>query len=121
MLNGACEAGQPESDLRIIYGGGGFSVYDSFSFASTVGKSIADQPDKAYGRWVKQSYAWCNGSGDPQIDDIDAIVEEPGHDPRRRRYQRLILRWKLPAGNVVLTGSSILSPTLSIPLDVGAD
>lgn len=120
MLSGERHANEHDDSLRIIYGGGGFAVYDSFSFASTVGKSIADQPDQAYGRWVKQSYAACNGNGDPQIDDIDAIVEEPGHDPRRRRYQRLILRWKLPTGEKVLTGSSILSSKLSIPLDVGA-
>ncbi|WP_341705109.1 hypothetical protein [Ferrovibrio sp.] len=116
MLNG-----ENDGNLSIMYGGGGFSVYDSFSFASTVGRSIADQPDRAYGAWVTQSYAACRGNGDPQIDDIDAIVEEPGHDPRRRRYQRLILRWKLPTGETVLTGSSILNPKLSIPLDIGAD
>lgn len=108
--------GDDGGDLRVVYGGGGFSVYDSFSFASTVGRSIADQPDKAYGQWVSQSYLNCFRTGAPQLDDVDAIVEQPGHDPRRRRYQRLILRWQRPDGNVILTGSSILNQNIAIPL-----
>lgn len=110
-----------ESDIRVIYGGAGFAVYDSFSFEQTVGRSIADQPDKAYGRWVAEAYLACRQTGEPQIDDIDAIVEQPGHDPRRRRYQRLILRWQRPNGQTILTGSSVLRPNISIPLDVGSD
>lgn len=110
-----------ENDMRVVYGGGGFSVYDTFSFEQTVGRSIADQPDKAYGRWVAQSYLACRQSDEPQIDDIDAIVEQPGHDPRRRRYQRLILRWQRPNGQTILTGSSVLKPNISIPLDFGSN
>lgn len=105
-------------DMHVLYGGPGFAVYDSFSFEQTVGRSIADQPDKAYGRWVADSYRACCTTGDPQIDDIDAIVEQPGHDPRRRRYQRLILRWQRPNGQMILTGSSILQPNICIPLDL---
>lgn len=103
--------------LRIAQCGEGFSVYDSFTFHGNLGKSIADQPDAAYGNWVAQAYRRCRDSGEPQIDDIDAIIEEPGHDPRRRRYQRLILRWRRPGGDLVLTGSSMLNQNISIPLD----
>jgi hypothetical protein len=109
--------GNDETDLRVIYGGAGFSVYDSFSFEKTVGRSIADQPDKAYGKWVAQSYILCRRSGIPQIEDIDAIIQQPGHDSRRRRYQRLILRWQQLDGNVLLTGSSMLNQNISIPLE----
>lgn len=104
-------------DLTVTHGGAGISVYDSFSFRDTVGHSIADQPDKAYGKWVAQAYLACRHSGEPQIDDIDAIIEEPGHDPRRRRYQRLILRWKRPDGEIILTGTSMINQNISIPLD----
>lgn len=109
--------GRDENDLRVAYGGGGFAVYDSFSFDKTVGRSIADQPDRAYGQWVAKSYTDCRKTGEPQIDDIDAIIEQPGHDVRRRRYQRLILRWQQPGGDIVLTGSSMLNQNIAIPFD----
>jgi hypothetical protein len=104
-------------DMPVAHGGSGISVYDSFSFTRTVGRSIADQPDQAYGQWVAQAYRECRLSGMPQIDDIDAIIDEPGHDTRRRRYQRLILRWQRPNGDVILTGSSMINQNIAIPFD----
>lgn len=114
---------EPNSDhgLKVIYSGAGFTAYDSFSLSNTVGRGIEEQLDKTYGTWARQFYDRCLQQGDPIVDDIDAIVEQPNHDPRRRRYQRLILRWQRPDGSTLLSGSSLLNPPfLSIPLDVNA-
>lgn len=114
---------EPHRDrgLQVVYSGAGFTAYDSYSLSNTVGHGIEDQPDKAYGNWARQFYDSCLQSGGPIIDDVDAIIEQPDHDPRRRRYQRLILRWQRPDGAIVLSGSSILNPPyLSIPLDCSA-
>lgn len=110
---------QPGSDnrLRIINSGAGFTVYDTFSFDSCVGSLMTEQPDKAYGKWVESAYLACLQTGEPVIDDVDAIIEEPDHDPRRRRYQRVILRWKRPDGQVLVTGSSLVNASIAIPLD----
>lgn len=107
-----------DRQLRIIDSGAGFTVYDNFSFKSCVGRLLTDQPDKAYGRWIDGIYANCLSSGDPLVDEVDAIVEQPGHDPRRRRYQRVILRWNTPEGRTMLTGSSLVDAGISIPIDV---
>ena len=104
--------------LRIVDSGAGFTVYDNFSFKSCVGRMLTDQPDKAYGRWIESIYSHCFSTGDPVVDEVDAIVEQPGHDPRRRRYQRVILRWKTPDGRTMLTGSSLVDAGISIPIDV---
>jgi hypothetical protein len=96
-------------NLRVTNTGSGFMIYDGFTMNRVVGRPIADQPDRAYGKWVESSYLSCLETGDPQIDDIDAIVEQPGYDARRRRYQRLILRWQRPDGSLILSGSSLLN------------
>lgn len=113
---------QPGNDghLYVDTSGAGFTVYDNFSFHQVQRRKIEDQPDRAYGKWVAEAYHHTLNMGAPQIDDIDAIIDEPGHDPRRRRYQRVILRWNMPAGGVLLTGSSLLNQNISIPLDIGS-
>lgn len=113
---------QPGNDghLYVDTSGPGFTVYDSFSFHQQQRRKIEDQPDRAYGRWVADAYDHTLRLGVPQIDDIDAIIDEPGHDPRRRRYQRIILRWKLPTAGTLITGSSLLNQNISIPLDIGS-
>lgn len=113
---------QPGGDghLYVNTSGPGFTVYDHFSFHQAQQRKIEDQPDRAYGRWVAAAYHHTLDQGVPQIDDIDAIIEEPGCDPRRRRYQRVILRWNMPAGGILLTGSSLLNQNISIPLDIGS-
>jgi hypothetical protein len=106
-------------DLHVIQSGNGFSVYDDYSYSSSVGRNLLDQPDRNYALWAAGFYNAAMDDGDPLIGDVDAIVEQSGHDDRRRRYQRLILRWQNGDGSMLLSGSSILNPLyLSIPLDV---
>ncbi|HEX6958067.1 MAG TPA: hypothetical protein VF194_08790 [Ferrovibrio sp.] len=109
----------PYGELLVQNSGAGFTVYDGFSFHVAEGRKLEDQPDRAYGRWVREAYAAALHDGDPRIDDIDAIVEQPDHDPRRRRYRRVILRWREPNGGMILTGSSLLNQNIAIPLDFG--
>lgn len=106
-----------QHNLLVKNSGAGFTVYDDFSFQRCVGRKLTDQPDRAYGRWIETTYRDCMSTGDPVIDDVDAIVEQPGHDPRRRRYQRVILRWTTPDGRHLVTGSSLVT-SISIPMDV---
>lgn len=103
--------------LLVKNSGAGFTVYDDFSFEYCVGRRLTDQPDKAYGRWIETTYRECLTTGNPVVDDVDAIVEQPGYDPRRRRYQRVILRWKTPDGRPLVTGSSLVT-SISIPMDL---
>src|SRR3546814_18165662 len=79
-----------------------------------VGRRLTDQPDPQYGQWTAVSYLECMQKGDPLADDIDAIIEAEGHDSRRRRYQRLILRWRDGNGGCFLSGSSLVTPHISV-------
>lgn len=107
---------RPDIGLSLRFSGDGFSVYDNFKLGQMVGRRLTDQPDPAYGQWTAVSYKECLQTGRPLADDIDAIIEADGHDSRRRRYQRLILRWRDRAGAVFLSGSSIITPHNSVPL-----
>ncbi|MCW0233062.1 MAG: hypothetical protein OJJ21_05635 [Ferrovibrio sp.] len=107
-----------DNELYVTASGSGFTIYDSFQMNRVAGRRISDQPDRAYGSWVEASYRTCFDSGRPAMDDVDAIIEEPDHDPRRRRYQRMILPWQQADGSRMLTGSSLLNAQLAIPLSV---
>ncbi|MEK9970904.1 MAG: hypothetical protein VW600_17340 [Ferrovibrio sp.] len=106
------------NELYVNSSGAGFTIYDRFQMQSVTGRRVCDQPDRAYGAWVEKSYRICLDSGRPALDDVDAIIEEPDHDPRRRRYQRMILPWRQPDGTRILTGSSLMNGQLAIPLSV---
>lgn len=103
--------------LTVQQSGQGFTIYDTYPMQRGVGQDLADQPDADYGRWVEGCYRSLLQSGAPLADDVDAIIEQPGFDARRRRYRRLALRWRQPDGGVLITGSSLLRQDISIPLD----
>src|SRR3546814_719208 len=107
---------QPNIGLTLKFSGDGFSIYDNFKLKQMVGRRLTDQPDPQYGQWTAVSYLECMQKGDPLADDIDAIIEAEGHDSRRRRYQRLILRWRDGNGGCFLSGSSLVTPHISVPL-----
>src|SRR3546814_18317024 len=79
-----------------------------------VGRRLTDQPDPQYGQWTAVSYLECMQKGDPLADDIDAIIEAEGHDSRRRRYQRLILRWRAGHGGCFLVGGTLVTPAIFV-------
>ncbi|WP_341915700.1 hypothetical protein [Ferrovibrio terrae] len=109
---------QRAEELYVNASGNGFTIYDNFQMKHVTGHRISDQPDRAYGAWVESSYRSCYESGIPALEDVDAIIEEPDHDPRRRRYQRMILPWQNKDGERILTGSSLLNAQLAIPLNI---
>ncbi len=114
--------GRPDerAPLHVLHTGTDFTLYDSFTMDRLTGRPLAEQPDRAYGAWVASAYEAIEQSGAPALDDIDAIVEAPDHDPRRRRYQRLILPWRDEDGRQRFTGTSLLKSDLAIPFDLAS-
>ncbi|MBP7670336.1 MAG: hypothetical protein KA106_03640 [Ferrovibrio sp.] len=104
--------------LHVLRSGTDFTLYDSFIMDRLNGQPLAAQPDRAYGQWVIGAYEAVEQTGNPTLDDIDAIVEAPDHDPRRRRYQRLLLPWRDEDGAPRFTGTSLLKLDLAIPFDL---
>jgi hypothetical protein len=70
------------------------------------GGKIEDTPDKEYGHWVAEFHRSVAISGKPRFDLVEAatqIAQETGKPRRRLVYERLLLPWRGPAGDVLIT------------------
>jgi hypothetical protein len=79
-----------------------------------VGTPLDDQPDKAYGKWVLDSYQRAIGANRPQIEDCDHIVQWPERGRSRVRYRRLIFPLTTEAEAPVLLAGSIIDPSIDL-------
>jgi hypothetical protein len=71
-----------------------------------VGRAVEDLPDKEYGAWLKEFYSSVAVSGQPRLDLVTAEMEyrnEPGRPRRKRVYERLLLPWRTPSAEVLVT------------------
>jgi hypothetical protein len=71
-----------------------------------VGQKIVDQPDREYGEWVAEFYKSVATSGQPRYDLVTAWLryeDQEGSPQRLIQYQRLLLPWKTPSGEVLVT------------------
>jgi hypothetical protein len=99
----------PDPTFRYI--GDGFATMYGESFTvNAIGEKIENQPDKAYGAWVRPFYAEVAQSGAPLFDVVDAILPKLARGPWVR-YQRLLLPWQTPSGEVFVT---LASSTLAL-------
>jgi hypothetical protein len=70
-----------------------------------IGKKVEDQPDKDYGQWVSQFYKSVASTGQPRYDYVTAAIQRPP-GTFVTRYERLLLPWKTPSEEVLVTLSS---------------
>jgi len=70
-----------------------------------IGEKVQDQPDKNYGQWVSQFYKSVASTGQPRYDYVTAAIERPP-GTFTTRYERLLLPWKTPSDEVLVTLSS---------------
>jgi hypothetical protein len=78
-----------------------------------IGHPVEAMPDKEYGNWLAQFYDSVATKGQPRYDLVTAQMEYQGEagKPRRAvRYERLLLPWRTPAGEVLVTSCSKLKP-----------
>ena len=71
-----------------------------------VGQKVANMPDKEYGNWATDYYKSVATSGQPRLDLCTAAIqyEDEAKKPRRPvRYERLMLPWKTPSDEVLVT------------------
>jgi hypothetical protein len=45
----------------------------------------------------------------PVFEQVDAVIRGKDKDPLRREYERLILPWRTPQGDTIITGCSALT------------
>ena len=70
-----------------------------------IGGKVQDQPDKNYGQWVSQFYKSVASTGQPRYDYVTASIQRPP-GTYTTRYERLLLPWKTPSDEVLVTLSS---------------
>ena len=79
-----------------------------------VGQPVANMPDQEYGGWVAEFYKGVAASGQPRFDLVTAMLqyEDEKTKPRRPvRYERLLLPWKTPSDEILITLCSRLVAT----------
>ena len=93
-----------EPIFRFI-GDGHANWLDTNYHVRAIGQKMRDQPDKDYGAWVSEFYKSVASTGQPRYDYVTAAIErQPG--PFVTRYERLLLPWKTPSDEILVTLSS---------------
>lgn len=93
-----------EAVFRFI--GDGFKWTDASYQMKAIGERIENQPDKDYGEWVAEFYKSVAVTGQPRYDRVGANLSQPHPRPARAGniyYERLLLPWKTPSGEVFVT------------------
>lgn len=101
-----------EAVFRFI--GDGFQWTDASYQMKAIGERIENQPDKDYGEWVVEFYKSVATTGQPRYDRVGAALKQP--HPRSAgtgniTYERLLLPWKTPSGEVFVTMCSEMLDT----------
>ena len=104
MIIAAVSPRMPEPVFRFI-GDGHTNWLDSEYHLHAIGQKMVDQPDKDYGAWVSEFYKSVASTGQPRYDYVTAAIQRrPGTFVTR--YERLLLPWKTPSDEVLVTLSS---------------
>jgi hypothetical protein len=103
---------EPAPKFRYI--GEGFAPLWGEAFTvSAIGEPIQNQPDKEYGAWVSRFYSEVAETARPRFDIVEVIVPKAQRGPWIR-YERLLLPWRTPSGEVLVTLASTTLAT-SVP------
>ncbi len=113
MLIGVDSSG---SHGRFRYIGSGFTLYGENWPQDAIGRSIQEQPDRAYAARVAESCMRAAQSSEPRYAHVDACIGVPEQEPRRSRYKCLKTLWRCTRGEQVLMITSVLTPDVDIPL-----
>ncbi|KAB2847957.1 MAG: hypothetical protein F9K44_12105 [Hyphomicrobiaceae bacterium] len=98
----------PGSGELIVEGmGEGYRGYAAGQRASILNGRVEDQPDYDYGRWVGDGFRQVLKQGTPLLEDVDAIINWPGAEPRRHLYTRLVLPIARKKGETWLLSASL--------------
>ncbi|HJU16526.1 MAG TPA: hypothetical protein VJ770_08640 [Stellaceae bacterium] len=85
--------------------GDGFPWTNDDYKISAIGSKIEDQPDKEYGNWVSEFYKFTARSGQPLCDRVTAAIAgwRGTGNTQVTRYERLLLPWKTPSAETLVT------------------
>ena len=117
ILRGRFALLAPQSDghtLIIQDWGYGFHSYDDRWLAIARGLRFEDQPDYRYGCAAAGAYRGVLRTGQPVLEDVDAIMSRPRRGRQRIQYTRLILPIRTLRGETRLLSTSLMDPTIDL-------
>lgn len=94
-----------DRDPRWRFIGEGHKWMGDYQFQG-IGQPVANMPDQEYGGWVAEFYKGVAASGQPRLDIVTAMLqyEDESTKPRRPvRYERLLLPWRTPSDEMLIT------------------
>ena len=104
-----------EPVFRFI-GDGHANWLDTHEHLHAIGEKLENLPDKDYGGWVSEFYKSVASTGEPRYDYVTAAIQRRP-DTYVTRYERLLLPWKTPSEEVLVTlwsrglSSSVIAPS----------
>ena len=104
-----------EPVFRFI-GDGHANWLDTHEHLHAIGEKLENLPDKDYGGWVSEFYKSVATTGEPRYDYVTAAIQRRP-DTYVTRYERLLLPWKTPSEEVLVTlwsrglSSSVIAPS----------
>lgn len=91
-----------------------YSRYETWRECA-IGAPIEEQPDRAFGKWVAETYQEVLAQGTPRHDQVDAILHCPYQGGRyRRRYRRLIFPLQQGSAGQLLVSGSFNDPSVDL-------
>lgn len=99
---------RPNGGERLLFSEFGEQMYWRYSTwrECAIGAPISEQPDRAYGRWINDSYNDVLGSVAPSYEAVDAILHWPDIGRARRRYRRILFPFQEnQSGRLLFCGS----------------
>jgi hypothetical protein len=99
---------RPNGGDRVLFSEFGDQMYWRYDTwrECAIGAPISEQPDRAYGRWINESYKVAMGSAKPSYEAVDAILQWPDIGRARRRYRRILFPFQEnQSGQLLFCGS----------------
>ena len=117
ILRGRFVLLEPQQDGRTLIiedWGHAYGSFDRRWLAMSRGLRFEDQPDYRYAQAAVGAYHEVLRSGQPLLDEVDAIISRPRYCRTRIQYRRLILPIRAPTGEMRLLSTSLTDPNVDL-------
>jgi hypothetical protein len=104
LMIAGIEPRRPDPVFRFI-GDGHANWLDNEYHFHAIGEKLENLPDKDYGAWISEFYKNVARTGKPRYDYVTAAIKRRP-DTYYTRYERLLLPWKTPSDEILVTLSS---------------
>jgi len=104
----------PTSPALRIKDVGGMGNVANYWLSRSIGLRVEDQPDYAYGNWVATPYRQVLSTGEPSLDDVDAVITWPQQPRIGYRYRRLVLPFEGNGDSTLLLGVTLVDPNIDL-------